>query len=461
MVTVMSIVDALREGSPVMRLAELFTHSGHQLYLVGGPVRDAALRAPSGDLDFATDAEPDETAALVTPVAAHVWTQGARYGTVGAEIDGQRVEITTFRTEKYQPASRHPDVKFAADIETDLMRRDFTVNAMAIRLPDQERVDPYGGLDDLKAGLLRTPQDPHDSFSDDPLRMLRAFRFMSQLDFSLDQAAFDAIVTLRESIKGISAERIRDELVKLLVGKDPARALDQADASGLTDLFLPELGALKLEQDPVHKHKDVFHHTLTVIERTAPEPALRLAAMLHDIGKPRTRRIGEEGVTFHNHQVVGAKMARKRMRELRFSNEIIDEVYELIYLHHRFHTYQEGWTDSAVRRYVRDAGPRLARLNALVRADCTTRNPARARTLAARMDELEARIVELREQEELDSLRPALDGHEIMKHLGLEPGPLIGEAWNFLLELRIEEGEMSKAEAEARLDGWAASKGLR
>ncbi|MFP5297703.1 MAG: HDIG domain-containing metalloprotein [Actinomycetota bacterium] len=338
----MSLAEILSDGSPVMRLAQRFVEAGHQFYLVGGPVRDAFLGLESLDYDFATDAEPDETMAVLKDVAHHVWKQGVRFGTVGAEVDGITVEITTFRTERYQPASRHPEVRFAADIETDLLRRDFTVNAMAVRLPDKQAVDPHGGLADLRRKVLRTPQDPVDSFSDDPLRMLRAFRFMSQLGFSVDPTTFAAIVELKEEIATISAERIRDELSKLLIGKKPGLALEKADESGLTDLFLPELGALKLEQDPVKKHKDVFHHTLKVVEQTPPVLPVRLAALLHDIGKPRTRQITEDGVTFHNHQVVGAKMARKRLRELRFPNEIVDEVYQLIYLHHRFHTYKDG-----------------------------------------------------------------------------------------------------------------------
>lgn len=443
-----------------MALAQRFVDAGHQLYLVGGPVRDAFLGAPSLDFDFATDAEPESTVKIVKPVASNVWMQGARFGTVGAEIDGVVVEITTFRTEKYQPASRHPEVRFAANIETDLMRRDFTVNAMAVKLPDREPVDPYGGVEDLKKKVLRTPQDPLDSFADDPLRMLRAFRFMSQLDFKIEPATFQAIVDLKEQIRTISAERIRDEISKLLVGKAPARALEKADESGLTDLFLPELGALKLEQDPVQKHKDVFHHTLAVMERTDPVLVLRLAALLHDIGKPATRRISEEGVTFHHHEVVGARMAEQRLKELRFPNEIVDEVTQLIFLHHRFHTYRLGWSDSAVRRYVRDAGRYLQNLNALVRADCTTRNAAKARRLAARMDELEVRIAELAELEELSKIRPALDGNEVMKHLGLAPGPLVGEAMDMLLEIRLEEGEISKEDAYARLDGWAKDRDL-
>lgn len=456
----MALVDLLTDGSPIMRLAERFAEDGHELYLVGGPVRDAFLGVASGDHDFATDAPPEETVEIIKPMASKVWMQGARFGTVGAEIEGVPVEITTFRTEKYQPSSRHPEVTYAADIETDLMRRDFTVNAMAVRLPGKEPVDPHGGLDDLKRKILRTPQDPLDSFSDDPLRMLRAFRFMSQLGFNIDPATFDAIVELKDSIKTISAERIRDELSKLLIGKSPAKALERADRSGLTDHFLPELGALKLEQDPVQKHKDVFHHTLAVMERTDPVLPLRMAALLHDIGKPSTREITEDAVTFYHHEARGARMAEKRLKELRFPNEFVDEVKHLVAMHGRAMDVH-NWTDSAVRRYVRDAGPYLGSLNRLVRADCTTRDTAKAKRLAARMDELEARIAELAEREELDRIRPELDGNEIIAHLNLDPGPLVGEAWNHLLEIRLEEGVIGKEVAYRRLDEWAAAKGLR
>jgi len=443
-----------------MRLAERFRERGHELYLVGGPVRDAFLGRAHGDLDFATDAEPDETLDIVRPLASNVWLQGARFGTVGAAVDGSNVEITTFRTEKYQPSSRHPEVEFAADIETDLSRRDFTVNAMAVRLPERAAIDPHRGLDDLKARVLRTPVAPEDSFTDDPLRMIRAFRFASQLEFKIAPEVLDAVGRLKDEIRTISAERIRDELSKLLVGNAPARALEQADATGLSDLFLPELSSLKLEQDPVHRHKDVFHHTLAVVERTEPELELRLAALLHDVGKPRTRRIGPDGVSFHHHEVVGAEMAERRLRELRYPNDTVDAVVEMIRLHHRFHTYRLGWNDSAVRRYVRDAGPYLGRLNRLVRADCTTRNAAKAKRLAERMDGLEARIAELAEREEIARIRPELDGNKVMEHLGLPPGPEVGKALAFLLELRLDEGEIGEEEALKRLDAWAEANGL-
>lgn len=454
-----SLSDLLAEGSPVMDLAVHFEKAGHELYVVGGAVRDALLGRVS-DVDFATDATPDETIAIVKPLAEGLWLQGREFGTVGAEIGGLRMEITTFRTEAYQPSSRHPEVTFASDIGTDLSRRDFTVNAMAIRLPGMNAVDPFDGKADLARKLLRTPVDPDDSFSDDPLRMLRAFRFASQLDFQIAPEVLDAIERLREQLLTVSAERIRDELSKLLIGIAPGRALALADGTGLTDLFLPELSSLKLEQDPVHRHKDVFRHTLAVVERTAPVLVLRLAALLHDIGKPKTRRIGPDGVSFHHHEVVGAKMAEERLRELRFPNEVVDQVRTVIFLHHRFHTYRLGWNDSAVRRYVRDAGPLLGTLNSLVRADCTTRDAAKAKRLAARMDELEERIAELAAREELERIRPDLDGFQVMAYLGLPGGPVIKQALDHLLEIRLDEGPLSQDDAYERLDAWARAAGI-
>jgi poly(A) polymerase len=456
----LDLAQLLGDGSPVLGLAETFRAGGHDLYLVGGSVRDAWLRRSHEDLDFATDATPEETKGLVRVLAENVWLQGEAFGTVGAEIAGLRMEITTFRTESYKPASRHPDVSFASDIETDLSRRDFTINAMSVRLPEKEAVDPFDGVKDLAAKLIRTPLDPSVSFTDDPLRMLRAFRFASQLDFKIDPATLGAIAELRDEIKTVSSERIRDELSKLMTGVAPARALEMAEASGLTQHFLPELSSLKLEQDPVHRHKDVFHHTLAVVERTDPDLELRLAALLHDIGKPRTRKIDSDGVSFHHHEVVGADMAADRLRSLRFKNEIVDSVSEIIRLHHRFHTYRLGWSDSAVRRYVRDSGPLMPRLNALVRADCTTRNTAKAKELAGRMDELEERIRDLATREELDRIRPDLDGRQVMERLGVPPGPIVGEALAYLLELRLEEGPLGEEEAFLRLEAWAAERGL-
>ena len=455
-----NLAELLAGGSPVMRLADDFIKAGHRLYLVGGTVRDARLGRSHEDVDFATDATPDETKALVAPLADAVWLQGVEFGTVGAEVDGIRMEITTFRTERYEPGSRHPEVMFESEISADLSRRDFTINAMAIELPDASLIDPFGGLEDIKTRLIRTPSSPKASFTDDPLRMLRAFRFASQLEFRLDESVLTTVTELKGLIETVSAERIRDELIRLLVGAAPAKALELADATGLTDLFLPELGSLKLQQDPVHRHKDVFHHTLAVIERTEPDHILRLAALFHDVGKPKTRRIGPEGVSFHHHEVVGAEMAAKRLRALRFDNATIHAVTEIIRLHHRFHTYRLGWTDSAVRRYVRDAGPLLEKLDKLVRADCTTRNAAKARELAARMDQLEERIGELAEREELDRMRPELDGRQIMAYLGAEPGPVVGSAREHMLEVRLDEGEIGEDAAYERLDEWARAQGI-
>lgn len=455
-----SLAGLLQEGSSILRLAQSFSDAGHELYLVGGAVRDALLNRPYEEFDFATSATPEQSLELVGKVSQEVWLQGMAFGTVGARIEGHEVEITTFRTETYQPSSRHPEVTYASNVETDLSRRDFTINAIALRLPRLEAIDPFGGLEDLKRRVIRTPMDPADSFTDDPLRMLRAFRFASQLQFKIDAAVLKTIDDLKESLSFISAERIRDELVKLVTGAAPGRALELADTTGITDLFLPELPALKLEQDPVHRHKDVFHHTLAVMERTEPEPVLRIAALLHDIGKPKTRRIGPEGVSFHHHEVVGAEMAADRLRELRFPNDFVHQVRDLIKLHHRFHTYRLGWTDSAVRRYVRDAGPLLGTLNALVRADCTTRDKAKAERLARRMDELEARIAELAEREELARIRPELDGEQVKAYLGVTPGPVVGQALEYLLEIRLEEGFLGEDAVYERLDDWARAQGL-
>ena len=466
--TTVPLTALLAEGSPILRLADRFRRRERALYLVGGTVRDAFLGRGATDYDFATDAAPEETLDIVKSTADAVWLQGLEFGTVGARIEGVAMEITTFRTERYEPGSRHPRVAFTEDIELDLSRRDFTINAMAVRLPEKEAIDPFGGLDDLHAKLIRTPIDPDDSFADDPLRMLRAFRFVSQLGFKIAPEVLESITRCKDKLSTISPERIRDELSRLLVGPSPAEALDLADRTGITDLFLPELARLKLEQDPVHKHKDVFRHTLAVLERTDAHNELdpdvrlqlRLAALLHDIGKPRTRRIGPGGVSFHHHEMVGADMARDRLRTLRYPNEVVNAVESMIRLHHRFHTYSLGWSDAAVRRYVRDAGPLLERLNALVRADCTTRNPAKAKRLAARMDELEERVAALAEEEELHKLRPALDGSQIGAYLGIPPGKLIGEARQFLLDLRIEEGPMDVDQAYARLDEWARARGI-
>jgi poly(A) polymerase len=449
-------LGALLNAAPFARvvrdLGRRFAERGHELYLVGGTVRDALLdrTVPDADIDLTTDATPDQVLAVVRARnwSDGVWLQGARFGTVGVRKGSFKLEITTFRSDSYREDSRKPEVTFGHSIEEDLARRDFTVNAMAMRLPDGPFIDPHGGLGDLAAKRLRTPSSPAVSFDDDPLRMLRAARFAAQLELTP------------------TPERIRDELSKLLLGRAPAKGLWLAVNTRLADEFLPELPALALEQDPVHRHKDVLRHTIAVVERATafdadkPDLTLRMAALLHDIGKPRTRRVGPEGVTFHHHEVVGAKMAEHRLTELRFPSDFIADVRQLVLLHLRFHTYRLGWSDSAVRRYVRDAGPLLDRLNFLVRADCTTRNVFKARQLAAYSDELEERIARLEAEEELASIRPPLDGRQVMSLLGIPPGPLVGKALAHLLELRLDRGPMSEEEAVAALRAWAKEQGL-
>jgi poly(A) polymerase len=447
-----ALVDATTD------LAARFDDAGHRLYAVGGSVRDVFTSdEPSleSDIDLSTDAVPDETEKIVGGWADALWLQGKRWGTIGARKAGRTIEITTHRAEAYRPDSRKPDVVFGDSIEVDLSRRDFTVNAMALQLGRHlELIDPYGGLADLAAARLRTPLDPEVSFSDDPLRMLRAARFIAGLGLQPDEALVGAVRAMHDRLSIVSAERVRDELGKLLVVQRPSPGLWFVVDSGLAADFLPELPALALEQDPIHRHKDVLAHTLAVVDKTTPRRLLRLAALLHDIGKPRTRDFGPGGVTFHHHEVVGARMARDRMTALRFSKEDVETVTRLVELHLRFHTYRLGWTDRAVRRYVRDAGPLLDELNELTRCDCTTRNAAKARSLGQRMDELEKRIVELRAEEELDAIRPELDGRQVMAHLGLAPGPDVGRALDFLLELRLEEGPLGTEEVLRRLDAW-------
>ena len=452
----------LDRDSPVQQLAERLGAAGHQCYLVGGTVRDALLdRAhEDADVDVATDARPDAVEAIVRDWADDVWLQGQRFGTVGARVDGTRLEITTFRAEVYRPESRKPEVEFADDVETDLSRRDFTVNAMALALPEPRLLDPFDGAADLANRRLRTPLEPEVSFLDDPLRMLRAARFVAAFELVPDAALVAAIEELHPRLEIVSAERIRDELNKLLLVDDPSPGLWLLTRTGLSDEFLPELNAMRLEQDPIHRHKDVLAHTIAVVKNTRPDLKVRLAALLHDVGKPKTRSIGPGGVTFHHHEVVGARMAEERLRELRYPNDIIDDVTRLIYLHLRIHTYSLGWTDRAVRRYARDAGPLLDDLNHLVRCDCTTRNQARARALQRRMDELEARVEKLREREELERIRPPLDGRQVMAFLGIPPGPLVGDALDFLLEARLDEGPLDEADAYERLRAWAAARGI-
>lgn len=449
----------LAPGAPARELARLFGEAGYRLYLVGGSVRDAMLDRPIADLDFATDATPDEIERLVAPWAADVYLAGKQFGTVGAVKDGRVHEITTFRSEVYHDDSRKPEVEFSNNIEEDLSRRDFTVNAMALGIPTDESatpemIDPTGGLGDLQDGLLRTPLDPEISFSDDPLRMLRLFRFVSTLGFAPTEDAIDAVRDLHERLAIVSKERINSEFDRLLVGEHVGQALAALVETGLAAEFIPELPALALEADPVHHHKDVLAHTVAVVERASPRLRLRLAALFHDIGKPDTREFGPGGVSFHHHEVVGARMTKQRMTELRYAKAVTEDVSRLVFLHMRPHTYKMGWTDAAVRRYVRDAGPLLEDLNELVRSDVTTRNEKRARAIGGRIDELEDRIGQLRQQEELDALRPPIDGNQVMEHLGLEPGPAIGEIMDLLLEKRIEDGPYSEEEAFAMLDRW-------
>jgi poly(A) polymerase len=442
-------------------LADRFERAGRRLYLVGGVVRDAILGRldTAADLDCTTDARPEETLRLVKGWADAVWTQGQRFGTIGCSRGDRRFEITTHRAEAYQPDSRKPEVAFASEVEADLSRRDFTVNAMALRLPEAELVDPFDGVADLAAHRLRTPLAPEESFSDDPLRMLRAARFLAGYRLVPEPEVVEAVTAMRSRLEIVSPERIRDELDKLLVVERPGEGLWFVVRTGLAEEFLPELPALELEQDPVHRHKDVLAHTIAVVERTPADRIVRLAALFHDVGKPKTRSIGPGGVSFHHHEVVGARMARDRMRALHYANDDIEAVSRLVELHLRFHGYgeNEGWTDSAVRRYVRDAGPLLEELNALTRADCTSRNKARAAALQVRMDDLERRIEVLRHREELDAIRPDLDGNQVMRQLGVPPGPVVGRALAHLLEMRLEEGPLGEVEAGRRLAEWWAT----
>jgi poly(A) polymerase len=451
---------ALLQVDPVaIEVGERFRLAGYQLYLVGGAVRDLLLqRGPGRELDFATDAKPEEIIRMLQGWADRKYLTGIRFGTVGARKDEYDLQVTTFRKEVYPEDDRHPHVTFANDLEVDLSRRDFTVNAMAVSLPDRAFVDPFGGVRDLAAKLLDTPLDPSVSFGDDPLRMLRAARFASTLELAPAPRVVAAMRAMSERLSIVSAERIQGELNRLLVSEVPSRGLLLAVETGLAAQFLPELPGLQLEQDPVHRHKDVLRHTFVVVENCEPDLTLRLAALLHDIGKPATREFTSEGVQFHHHEVVGARMAEERLRALRYPNDVVADVVKLVELHLRFHSYGMGWTDAGVRRYVRDAGPLLDRLNQLVRADCTTQNPARAKALAALQDDLELRIARLAEEENLERMRPPLDGVEVMDHLGIEPGPLVGQALAYLLELRIERGPIEKDEAYRLLDEWAKAR---
>ena len=450
----------------VDELGELFAHAGHDLALVGGSVRDALLGRLGNDLDFATSARPDEILRITKQWRDSKWESGIAFGTVGLLKDGVRLEVTTYRFETYDTVSRKPDVVYGESLDEDLRRRDFAVNAMALSVPDHVFHDPFGGAHDLAAHVLRTPGLPEDSFSDDPLRMMRAARFASQLRFDVDPSVAIAMTAMAERITKVSAERVRDELSKLMYTAEPRRGLALLVDTGLADLVLPELPKLRLESDEHFRHKDVYEHTLTVVEQAIalegddvePDLVLRLAALLHDIGKPATRRKEPGGrVSFHHHEVVGAKMAKARLTALKYPKDVVADVSRLVELHLRFHGYGEGeWTDSAVRRYVRDAGQLLERLHKLTRSDCTTRNKRRAAALSAAYDDLEERIEALREQEQIDALRPELDGYEIGAVLGIPPGPDVGRAYRYLLELRLDAGPIGKDAASAALRQWAA-----
>ncbi|MGH8870946.1 MAG: CCA tRNA nucleotidyltransferase [Acidimicrobiia bacterium] len=445
---------------PPAQLAGIFSAAGHKLFLVGGSVRDAFLERPVEDFDFATDARPERIAHLLDSWADVVYTVGATFGTVAARKDGLTIEVTTFRDEVYRDDSRKPHVSYSDDIETDLSRRDFTVNAIALSLMDMEPVDPHGGLADLAGGVLRTPLDPTVSFSEDPLRMLRLFRFQATLGFKPEARTVEAVGELGERLQIVSAERIRDELSKLVTAPAPGKAMSRVVTSGLAAHFLPELPALAMEQDPHQRHKDVLAHTLAVMDKTSPDTVLRLAALFHDIGKPDTRQFGPDGVSFHHHEVVGARMTRRRLKALRYPKEMVDDVSRLVFLHLRPHTLKMGWTDSAVRRYVRDAGPLLLRLNELVRSDVTTANPRRQRAVQNRIDELEKRIAELEAKEEISRLRPPIDGHQVMDYLGIGPGPRIGDIMGLMLERRIDDGPYSVGDAYVMVREWAIAQGI-
>jgi poly(A) polymerase len=457
-----AVAELMRIAPLADDLGRRFAAAGHRLYLVGGSVRDALLGRLGDDLDFATDARPEQVLALVEDWGA-TWETGRAFGTIGVARGAVRCEITTFRAESYDPDSRKPEVVYGDTLDGDLGRRDFTVNAMAVALPDHEFVDPYGGLRDLAEGVLRTPGTPEQSFGDDPLRMMRAARFASQLGFTPVPEVVRAMDDMSARLSIVSAERVQGELSKLLLGREPVRGLMLLVDTGLADIALPELPAMRLAIDAVHRHKDVYLHSLAVLENAiaredaGPDLTLRMAALLHDIGKPATREIGPDGVSFHHHEVVGAKLARKRLRALKYPKQLVEDVCRLIELHLRFHTYRMGWTDAAVRRYVTDADDLLPRLNKLVRSDCTTRNQRKAADLAAAYDSLEARVVELAKAEELKAIRPDLDGKEIMALLGIPPGPLVGEAYRYLLDQRMERGPIPHEEAVTLLRDWASS----
>jgi poly(A) polymerase len=469
----LAMSELLRVEPAALALAERFSAAGFKLALVGGSVRDALLGRLSADLDFTTDARPEQSRVILAKWADAIWETGAAFGTIAAKKGSDNpasIEVTTYRSDIYFDESRKPQVAFGESLSGDLFRRDFTINAMALELTTSEPTfaDPYGGLGDLTLKLLRTPATPEMSFSDDPLRMMRAARFAAQLDFAVDEAALKAIASMKERIAIVSAERVRDEFVKLLMSDSPRLGLSILVESGLAEFVIPELPKLKLEIDEHHRHKDVYEHSLTVLEQAialehrvdGPDLVLRLAALLHDIGKPKTRAfVADGGVSFHHHEVVGAHLTKARLKALRFDKQTVDEVSTLVELHLRFHGYGTGeWTDSAVRRYVRDAGPLLARLHILTRSDCTTRNQKKAKALADSYEDLEKRIARLSEEEELASMRPDLDGISIMEILGINPSRAVGQAYDYLLELRIENGPLGAQRATEELKKWWANR---
>ena len=460
-------IATLHERAPqAFDLAAQFTAAGFHLALVGGPVRDSLLGRLGNDLDFTTDARPDDTKKILKKWATDVWDVGIKFGTIGAKKEDVTYEITTYRADSYVSDSRKPEVNFGSSITEDLLRRDFTVNAMAIELttPSPEFIDPHNGVTDLLKKTLRTPSSPELSFSDDPLRMLRAARFAAQLGFTIDQGVISAMKDMADRLSIISAERIRDEFSKIVMSDNPRAGITILVDTGLCEKFLPEIPKLRLEIDEHHHHKDVYEHTLTVVEQSialeerlsGPNLVSRLAALMHDVGKPKTRAlIAGGGVSFHHHEVVGARMTKERLKKLRFDHDVVEAVSQLVFLHLRFHGYGDGaWTDSAVRRYVRDAGDLLTHLHVLTRADCTTRNRKKAEDLATHYDGLENRIAQLMEQEELLKIRPDLDGHAIMELLGVPAGPVVGKAYDFLLELRLEHGPLGQERAEKELRQW-------
>jgi poly(A) polymerase len=464
-----AVAELLRVSPVADELGRRFAAAGFELHLVGGSVRDALLGRLGDDLDFCTDARPDDTLRLLTGWAEAIWETGREFGTIGARRRGLRLEVTTYRAEAYDGISRNPAVAYGTSLLDDLRRRDFTVNAMAVGLPDHRFTDPYGGLADLAARVIRTPGTPRESFGDDPLRMLRAARFAAQLRFAVDPPVLAAMSEMAADLGRITAERIRDEFSKLLCGADPVTGLRLLVDTGLADQFLPELSGLKLEIDEHAQHKDVYEHTLTVVANAVrlegpdgPDLVLRMAALMHDVGKPATKAIGPDGrVSFHHHEVVGARLTKQRMKALRYPKDVIADVVTLVALHLRFYGYGRGeWRDSAVRRYITDAGPLLPRLHRLTRSDCTTRNRRKAAQLAADYDALQERIARLQAEEDLARVRPDLDGNAIMELLGVPPGPVVGRAWRHLKELRLERGPLSREDAEEELRRWAREQGL-